>query len=120
MAPARPRTPRLPPEVRQRELLDAARDVIGEAGFDGLSVEAVARRAGVTRPVVYDLFGDLDGLLLALFDREEQVALAPLLAIIGEDDPVGIAPEAFLLDAVLGFLRAVHADPATWRLILVP
>nr|MBA2349476.1 TetR/AcrR family transcriptional regulator [Solirubrobacterales bacterium] len=120
MAPVRQRAERLPPEDRRRELLDAARTVIAEAGFDGLSVRAVADRAGVTRPVIYDLFGDLDRLVLALFDREEEAALSPLLALIGEGDPVGVDPEDFLVEAVEGFLAAVRATPETWHLVLVP
>lgn len=120
MAQVRQRAERLPPEERRRELLDAARAVITEAGFDGLSVRAVADRAGVTRPVIYDLFGDLDSLVLALFDREEEAALSPLLALIGVGDPVDVDPEDFLVDAVDGFLAAVRASPETWRLVLVP
>ena len=118
MPTSRPR--RLPAEQRRSELLDAARDVIGETGFDGFSVEAVVQRAGVTRPVLYDLFGDLDGLLMALFDREEEIALAPLMAVLGEGDPEGIDPEDFLIRCVETFLEAVRTEPATWRLILVP
>lgn len=120
MARAGQRQRRLPPADRRRELLDAARGVIAESGFEGLSVQSVAARAGVTRPVIYALFGDLDGLVLALFDREEETALAPLLAIIGEGDPEGVEPEAFLLHAVRAFLDAVRAAPETWRLVLVP
>ena len=120
MAQVRQRAERLPPEERRRELLDAARAVIAAEGFDGLSVRAVADRAGVTRPVVYDLFGDLDRLVLALFDREEEAALSPLLALIGEGDPVGVDPEDFLVEAVEGFLAAVRSSPETWQLVLVP
>lgn len=120
MARTSPRTPRLPPEIRRRELLDAALDVITERGFDALTVEAVAKRAGVTRPVVYDQFGDLDALLLALIEREEQTALAPLLAIVGGVPGDDADPEQFLHDGVLGFLDAVHASPRTWRLVLMP
>lgn len=116
----RARTRRLPPEVRRRELLDAALDVITEDGFDTVSVEAVARRAGVTRPVVYDLFGDLDGLLVALLDREEASALGPLLAIVGGDPGDDVDPEQFLVDGVTAFLEAVRANPRTWRLVLMP
>lgn len=120
MASGAKRTPRLPPKVRRRELLDATLEVLTEAGFGAVSVDAVARRAGVTRPVVYDLFGDLDGLLVALIDREEASALGPLLAIVGDDPPRDIDPEQFLIDSVLEFLRAVRANPRTWRLILMP
>lgn len=119
--PTRPaRTPRLPPEERRRQLLDAALEVLAEEGFDALTVEAIARRAGLTRPVIYDQFGDLDGLLLALVDREEEAALAPLLGIVGEMPPDDVAPDAFLVDAVRRFLTAVSSSPTTWRLVLMP
>jgi AcrR family transcriptional regulator len=114
-----PRTPRLAPEVRRRQLLDAALDVLAEGGFDAVTVEAVAQRAGVTRPMVYDLFGDLQGLMLALIDREEMTALAPLLEIVG-GEPGDVDPEQFLVDAILAFMRAVKANPRTWRFVLMP
>ena len=114
------RTPRLAPELRRAQLLDAALDVVVDRGFDAVTVEAVAQRAGVTRPVVYDMFGDLDGLMLALLDREEVTAMAPLLAIVGPDPGDDVNPEAFLFEAVLAFLRAVKSNPRTWRLVLMP
>lgn len=114
------RTPRLPPEERRRQLLDAALGLLAEDGFDAVNVESVARRAGVTRPVVYDQFGDLDGLLVALVDREEAAALAPLNEIIGGDPGADVDPDAFLVDAVREFLTAVRAQPRTWRMVLMP
>jgi AcrR family transcriptional regulator len=113
------RTPRLAPEIRRRQLLDAALDVLTESGFDAVTVEAVSQRAGVTRPVVYDLFGDLEGLMLALIDREETTALAPLMEIVG-GEPGEVDPEQFLVAAILAFLRAVRANPRTWRFVLMP
>jgi AcrR family transcriptional regulator len=47
-------------------LLDAALSVIAEEGYGGVTIEAIARKAGVTRPVVYNLFHDLAELLGAL------------------------------------------------------
>jgi AcrR family transcriptional regulator len=118
--PAPTRTPRLPPEVRRRELLDAALDAIYEEGFQAVTVEAVVRRAGVTRPVLYDLFGDLDGLLLALIDREEEAALTPLLAIMDAAPRDDADPEEVLVEGVQAFLEAVRGAPRTWRLVLMP
>jgi AcrR family transcriptional regulator len=115
-----PRTPRLAPEVRRAQLLDAALDVLTEHGFSAVTIEAVVQRAGVTRPVVYDLFGDLQQLMLALIDTAERTALEPLLAIVGADPGDDVDPERFLYDAVLAFLRAVKSDPRTWRLVLMP
>jgi AcrR family transcriptional regulator len=114
-----PRAPRLPPAERRRRLLDAALEVVDARGFHGLTVEAVARRAGVTRPVVYDLFGDLGGLLLALAEREEAAALATLAAIVPAD-PAGRAPDELLVGTIESFLAAVRRAPRTWRLVLRP
>jgi len=106
---------------RRRQLLDVARDLLNADGFDALTVEAVARKAGVTRPVVYDLFGDLDGLVTALIDREQQIALAPLLDLVGQGEPTTeMTVEEFLEFALTGFLDAVHTDKKTWQLVLMP
>src|SRR5215208_4980999 len=70
---------------RREQLLDATKAIVAERGFHAVSIEAVARAAGITRPIVYGHFRDLQGLLEALGDRE-----------------------------------AVRADPATWRLVLMP
>src|SRR5690242_13726806 len=48
--------PRMAPEQRREQLLDAALSVILEQGYSGVSIEAIARAAGVTRPVIYDHF----------------------------------------------------------------
>ena len=46
----------MPPAQRREQLIDAALQVILDQGYSGVSIEAVAREAGVTRPVVYDHF----------------------------------------------------------------
>jgi AcrR family transcriptional regulator len=120
MAARSERTPRLAPEDRRAQLLDSALDVLAEHGFTAINVEAVAKAAGVTRPVIYDIFGDLESLLLALIDRTEQAANQALQEIVGDDPPEGVDPERFLVESVIAFLEAVRADPKTWRLVLMP
>jgi AcrR family transcriptional regulator len=115
------RTPRMTPQARREQLLDCTLEVLTENGFGAVNVEAVARRAGVTRPVVYDTFGDLGSLMLALIDRADAAANGALASILGAGDPEpGVQPEAFLVDRVCRFLEAVRADPRTWRLVLMP
>jgi AcrR family transcriptional regulator len=82
LAPRRRYAPRMPPEQRREQLIDAALGVILEQGYSGVSMEAVAKAAGVTRPVVYDHFPNLARLLHALVEREERYALEQLEAII--------------------------------------
>src|SRR5436305_9388968 len=88
----RPYAPRMPPERRREQLLDAALSVIVEQGYGGVSIEAIARAAGVTRPVVYDHFPNLARLLHALVEREERYSLGQLDAVVpeqaGDHDPV--------------------------------
>jgi len=115
----RARTPRLRPEQRRGQLLDAALAVAEADGFDAVTVASVVKRAGVTRPVLYDLFGDLDGLLHALIEREEARALAVLAEVV-VDDPGERDPDAYLVAAVARLLEAVAAEPRTWRLVLLP
>jgi AcrR family transcriptional regulator len=109
----------MPPEDRRQQLLDAALGVILEQGYAGVSIEAIARSAGVTRPVVYDHFPNLGTLLRALFDREEESALAQLAEVVPTVPQAGDPVEA-LVGGVGRFLRAVASRPATWRLILLP
>jgi AcrR family transcriptional regulator len=114
----RPYTPRLPPEQRREQLLDAALLVIARDGYAGVSIDAIAREAGVTRPVVYGVFDGLGALLYALLDRTEERALTQLLAALPGD--VSSAPPAELMGtAVRAMVETVRADPLTWRPILL-
>jgi AcrR family transcriptional regulator len=103
---------------RREQLLDVTKQLVGERGFHGLSVEAVAKRAGISRPVVYGHFGDLQGLFEAMLERESAKALRQLADVL----PVGSgeAPQQALRPALRGYLEAVRADPVTWRLVLMP
>jgi AcrR family transcriptional regulator len=112
--------PRLPPGQRRTQLLDAALSVIVQHGYEGVSIEAIARTAGVTRPVIYDHFSNLGQLLQALIEREEHYALEQLAAVVPEA-PSGVGDPAELFAAgVRRFLDAVTARPESWRIILLP
>src|SRR3954447_9548315 len=100
---------RMTAEQRREQLLDATKAIAVEDGFHAVSIEAVARRAGITRPIVYGHFDDLGGLLEALVEGETARALTQLADTF--DD---------LLAALTAYLEAVRADPDTWRLVLVP
>jgi AcrR family transcriptional regulator len=100
---------RMTGEQRREQLLDVTKAIAVEEGFHAVSIEAVARRAGISRPIVYGHFADLGGLLEAVVERETIRALTQL-------------PDAFddLLQALTAYLEAVRADPDTWKLVLVP
>lgn len=115
----RPYAPRLPPEQRREQLIDAALSLIVDQGYAGVSIEAVARLAGVTRPVVYDHFPNLGRLLAALVEREERYAVAQLDQIVPAD-PGDMTMQELITGGVQRFLEAVQSRPDTWRIILLP
>ncbi|QLC24461.1 TetR/AcrR family transcriptional regulator [Parasphingopyxis algicola] len=54
---------------RRDAILGEAQRVIGEQGFDALNLRALADAASVTVPTIYNLIGNKDALLMALFER---------------------------------------------------
>lgn len=55
---------------RREQLIVIGRAAFAELGFDGASVEEIAARAGVSKPVVYEHFGGKEGLYAVIVDRE--------------------------------------------------
>lgn len=108
--------PRVPREQRREQLLDAALHLAVRDGYDRVNIDAIAREAGVSRPVVYESFGGLDPLLDALLDRTQARAQASVLAVIPDDPATQGA--AWLREAVASVLLAVQTDPDVWRPIL--
>jgi AcrR family transcriptional regulator len=79
---------RLPREERARQLLDVAEAVFAERGVQASSMEEIAERAGVTKPIVYDHFGSKDGLIAAVVIRAGAIlAEAVIAAVTSSDDP---------------------------------
>jgi len=110
----------MPAQQRREQLLDATLELIAAQGYAGVSMEAVARAAKVSKPVVYDLFPNRGVLLRALLEREEARALEALAAVTPELPTAGADPDDLLVEGVAGFLRTVVANPTPWRLILIP
>lgn len=112
----------MPAEQRREQLVEAALDIALERGFHAVTVDAVARACGVTRPVVYGLFADRAALLTALADRAEARTLEQLAPVFPTltDLTDDADPDELLLAGVTAYLSAVAADPRTWRVVLLP
>ncbi len=100
-------------EARRVALLEAALDLIGEAGAGAVTMRAVCRKAGLTDRYFYESFSDRDALLDALYRQVAAEFLDPMTAFADADDPDRIRALAeALIDAVLN-------DPRKSRLFLV-
>lgn len=106
--------PRMTPEERREQLLDAVLKIIVEQGIHKVSMDTVAREIGITRPVVYSVFSDTDDMLNASLDREQAAALAqvlPLFTALQESAD----PGTDILRLLDGFVTAVLDAPDRWR-----
>ena len=63
---------RMTGKQRRAQLIDVGRRLFAEKGLDGTSVEEIAAKAGVSKPVVYEHFGGKEGLYAVVVDREMQ------------------------------------------------
>lgn len=112
-APAVDRPRRLRRDVRQRQLLEVALKLFIERGYQGTSIEDLARAAGVTRPIVYAHFGSKDGVYLACL-RQARATLDQLLTAEASrtDDPL-----QRLECAIDGYFTFVERDRNAWHLL---
>lgn len=60
---------------RRGQLVDVARSLFAERGFDATSIEEIAQRASVSKPVVYEHFGGKEGIYAVVVDREISILL---------------------------------------------
>jgi AcrR family transcriptional regulator len=104
---------RVPRELRERQLVELAEQLFAERGYGGTSMEELASRAGVTKPMVYELFGSKDGVFRACVDRAVgQMARSVAEAVRAEGEP-----EARVRAGGLAFLRFAADNRVAWDLM---
>lgn len=84
---------------RRTQLIQIGRQVFAERGFEAASVEDIADRAGVSKPIVYEHFGGKEGLYAVIVDHEVNKLLARIEGALEADHPhraLEQAAEAFL------------------------
>lgn len=107
---ARPRT-RLEPEVRRELILDSAEGVFRARPPADVTFEVVADAAGVSRALVYNYFGDRNGLLAAVYLRTLQRLDSALLAVF---DPT-LTPVEQLRPLAAAYLEFAEVSGSMWQ-----
>ena len=100
-------------EARRAVLLDAAVDAIRRHGPD-VSMEDLAKAAGVTKPILYRNFGHRDGLTTALAARFAKGLQETLLSAMA----AGNAPGETLVKTIDAYLEFVERDPEVYRFLV--
>lgn len=100
---------------RRERILASAREIIAEGGFEALTTRALARRARVTVPTIYNLVGAKDAVLFAAV--EEQTAR--FLGALGESEDLSPPARALAVsaDCAEELLRAPRYYRALLRLL---
>jgi AcrR family transcriptional regulator len=113
----RPPKIRMTGKERREQLLDVGRQLFAERGFDGTSVEEIAARAGVSKPVVYEHFGGKEGLYAVVVDREVSRLLDTVTSAFTGDNPrllleqAALAMLTYVEDQADGFRILVRESP---------
>ena len=110
--PTQPRV-RMTGQERRSQLLDVGRALFAEKGFEATSIEEVASRAGVTKPVVYEHFGGKEGLYAVVVDREMERVLAGITGALS-----GGSARELLEQAALAFLLYIEEQPDGFRILV--
>lgn len=104
---------RVPREVRVRQLVGVAEELLLESGFEQFSIEQLCRAAGVSRPVVYEHFGSKEGIYLAVQRHVRNEFDAVLLGALDDAHELTAAIRA-ASDAFFGILER---DPERWLMV---
>jgi AcrR family transcriptional regulator len=110
---------RLSASARRAQLIDVGRGVFAKLGYEGASVEEIADRAKVSRPIVYEHFGGKEGLYAVVVDREMDYVVRRISEAVSTGTPrerVEQATLAFLTyvkDHPDGFAILTHDTPVT-------
>lgn len=98
---------------RREQLIEIARGLFAERGFDGTSIEEIAAHAEVSKPVVYEHFGGKEGLYAVVVDREVRHLLAMMQASLNAPHP-----RILLEQAAIALLDYIEQAPDGFRILV--
>lgn len=104
---------RMTGQERRAQLLEVGRAVFAERGYEAASVEEIAARANITKPVVYEHFNGKEGLYAVIVDREVQSLLGHITESLE-----GTHPRALLEQAAMAFLSYIENEPEGFRILV--
>ena len=105
---------RMTGKERREQLLDVGRSLFAQKGFDATSVEEIAQKAGVSKPVVYEHFGGKEGLYAVVVDREMRTLLDAITGALTSS----AHPRELLEQAAFALLDYVESSTDGFRILV--
>lgn len=106
---------RLPRAAREQQLLDVAEQVFAEQGYSAASMDDIAVRAGVTKPVLYSHFRSKEGLVVACVARARGQLLEDTIVGIGDATDF----EEQLRRGIRAFFRFLDERHPAWSVLIL-
>ncbi|BBZ01257.1 TetR family transcriptional regulator [Mycolicibacterium chitae] len=103
-------TKRLPRAVREQQMLDAAVEVFSVNGYHETSMDAIAAKAEISKPMLYLYYGSKEDLFGACLNRE----LGRFIEAVRADVDFTLPPRDMLRKTILTFLSYIDANRASW------
>ena len=100
-------------QERRAQLLDVGRSVFADVGYEAASIEEIAKRARITKPVVYEHFGGKEGLYAVVVDREVRKLVDSINQALEGDHP-----RVLLEQAALAFLTYIEQEPEGFKILV--
>lgn len=104
---------RMTGQERREQLLSVGRKLFSEKGFESVSVEEIAAKANVSKPVVYEHFGGKEGLYAVVVDRETNA----LLDAVTESLTGGSARQ-LVEQAGMALFNYIDSNPQGFRILV--
>jgi AcrR family transcriptional regulator len=99
---------------RERQMLDVAEEIFAEQGYRAVSMDEIAERCGVSKPLIYEYFGSKDGLFLACVTRARAELYGATTAAMDQ----GEGPEEVLRLGLVAYYEFTHAHSRSFALLL--
>lgn len=112
-APRKRRRERMTGQQRREQLIQVGRTLFAEKGYESVTIEEIAAKAEVSKPVVYEHFGGKDGLFAVIVDRE----VTRLLSVMTTSLNAGHARE-LLEQAGLAFFNYIESNADGFRILI--
>jgi AcrR family transcriptional regulator len=98
---------------RREQLIGVARQLFADQGFEATSMEEIAERAKVSKPVVYEHFKSKEGIYAVIIDREVRSLVERIKAALSPGHP-----RRTIVRAVDTFLQYIEEEQAGFRILV--
>jgi AcrR family transcriptional regulator len=117
MASTTPRAPRARTRLaradRMEQTLSVARSLFAEEGYSAVTMDEVAAKVGVTKPLLYNYFGNKESLYIACMERAGDMLTATIGSAVAATD----TPAEALRAGMHSFFAFLDSDRAAWTVL---